>query len=145
MQREVVVLLQPVDGVVALVAQDFVQVGDLDERLPFDLCVGERHRHLSDVSARERVLDAIRAIRHPNRDVGVLGLDDRHRLLEDPEVPLIGRLVIPDPLHVVEDVLLHVDAQPIDLGDAVVVLLDRGRQLVDRNLQRRGRCCQLIE
>ena len=72
-------------------------------------------------------------------------LDDRDGLVVDTEEPLIGRLVHPDRLHVVQDVGLHVHSKTIDLGDAIVVLLDGSGELVDRHLERGGRHAQLLQ
>ena len=131
-QREVVVLLQREDHVVALVAQHVVEVGDLDQLLLRDLSrsgIGQVRRWRSPRRA------ALRDARRSGRSTASTGhcpvvsvVTIGHVDVVEPEEALVRRLVAPDRLHVVEDVLLDVHAQPVDLGDPVVVLLDGGRR-----------------
>ena len=71
--------------------------------------------------------------------------EHRHVEIVEAEIALVRRLIGPDGLHVVDDVVLHVQAQPVDLGQHAIVPRGGGGVLVDRHLQGRQLRLQIAD
>src|SRR5687768_6742213 len=120
MKSDVVILLESKNHIVALVSEHIVEISDLHKLLSGN--ADRRHRQSnrhglifsgSEIPAAHPTL--VRGRGHGYVHTCRIGRYVGNINIIKSEKPLVRRLMPPDSLHVIENVVLNMDAQPIDL------------------------------